>query len=229
MSTSQQPQALKKHPQLKAIEKDIVSLVPIRVIAEKFNVSEAALYRHKKKNLVEKCSKAIETKKISEGTNVLELLSHYMENVNILSDACIDQLRDPQQPDKLFLGATAADIQITYISDITESGREIKSRDSLQNLLDKINDIDRIEIKSPDRAKTLIEASRTMNKHIHLFAELKGMLGPQTGRINERFIIDFTQSIIDILSPYPEARKEVVNAVKLLSEKHNIDEGGEND
>jgi hypothetical protein len=201
---------IKNHPQIKQIEYEIIHGVPYSRIAERYNVTVPVISRYKKKYLAKKINKLQDKKDLEEGNELLKLLTHYIDNVNLVADACIDELRDPEDPDKLHLGAQARDITLTYYT-IDSEGKEVKEKANLQALLDKV-DVrpTRIEINMPDRAETLLKASHAMNKHIHLFGELKGMLGSVTINItNQPVFISFTQQVVRALEPYPEARKKV--------------------
>ena len=159
-------------------------------------------------------------KDLREGDNLLNLIETYMSNVDKVAAACLEALQDPDNPDKLFIGGNATDTFLTYLEPDID-GIDRKKKATLQELLDKINHVtQRIELKSPDRVTTLLKASEAMNKHIHLFAELKGMLGNITINVtNQPVFIELTQVVIQALQPYPEALAEVRKHIQGLKLK----------
>ena len=192
---------------------------PLRDIGLKYNCSISALSRYRRKYLAKKVNARQAEKDLREGDQLLSELEHHISNVNKLTDACMKQLQDPNNPDELFIGATADDIQVKYIDDYTDEGRPIYKRETLQTLLNRQNkEIDNTVVKMPDTAHTLIKASQVMNKHLHLFGELKGMLGNVTINItNQPVFIEFTQQVLMALAEYPEARQKIAEHLHTLA------------
>ena len=210
---------LKNHSHIKEIEQELIKGTPYRIIGLKYNFSPSALSRYKKKFLSKKVNAITARKDLREGDELLNQLEHHINNVNKLTDACMNDLVDPENPDKLFVGATANDIEVKYIDGYTDNNKPIYRRDSLQELINRQNkEIDNITVKMPDTAHTLIKASQVMNKHLHLFGELKGMLGNVTINItNQPVFLEFTQQILMALNDYPEARQKISTHLRTLA------------
>ena len=199
----------------KQIEKDIIDNIPYRVIAQKYGYSEAAISHYKKKHLLKKVNTLQEKKDIKEGAYLYHILEKYINNVNIIADSCINELRDPDNPDLLDVGTQATDVLITYRD--SEGNRHKKD---LQQIIDELNnkvDVLKVRVDRPDRIKTLIQASHAMNKHLSLLADIKGMIGNTTINIvNQPVFIEFTQHVLKALEPYGEARRAVAEYLRTL-------------
>ena len=233
-------QFIKNRPDVREIERDLIQGTSYSVISSKYNLSRSALSRYKKMHLVRKVNATQVKKDLREGDELLTLLETYINNVNMVANACLDDLRDPDDPNKLYLGVKAEDIDVSYYewpdNKASEKGKNnpekanpfvsavkpIKKRDKLQVLLNRLNDnglmTESININAPDRAHTLLKASQAMNKHIHLFGELKGLLGNVTINItNQPVFIEFTQQVIQCLAEYPEARLKVAEQLRTMA------------
>lgn len=225
---------LKNRPDIKEIEKEIISLVPLKEIGLKYDCSASSLSRYKNKYLIRKCNASQANKDLKEGEELLDYLESHIRNVTKLSNACMEQLIDPEDPEKLFLGARSDEITVTYI-DRVDDKTQIKRKEKLQVLINRLNQqlngyktTINIEINTTDRAHTLIAASNALNKHIHLFAELAGKLGNTTINItNQPVFIALVKQVATFLSPFPGAREELAELMRMgiIEEETEQDEG----
>ena len=201
---------IKDRPDYKQIEKELVQGTPVNQIAIKYDLKPASLYKYKQRHLSRKVNKARDKEDLKEGDKLLNLLETYIEQVNRVSQACLDHLQDPDDPRKLFLGSRAEDTTISYTAP-DEDGVDRKQKATIQELLDRLNNVPtRVEIKGQDRVATLLAASQAMNKHIHLFAELIGKLSNVTINVtNQPVFIELTQVVMTALQDFPEARSQV--------------------
>ena len=195
--------------------------MPINQVAKKYDVKSTSLYRHKQRHMSSKVSKALERKDLASGEDLLNMLTTYIDNINKLSEACLKELEDPENPDKLFVGAKAEEITVLYTTKHPQTGRKTKAKALLQDLLDLIdadgNTAYKVSVNTEDRARTLLQASQTLNKHLHLFAELRGLVGATTINITAQPVfIEFTQTVIKALNDYPEARSTVAEHLRTL-------------
>ncbi|MCK5614029.1 hypothetical protein KAR91_69845 [Candidatus Pacearchaeota archaeon] len=216
---------LKQHPKLKEIEAELIKGTPYTQLAATYNTSSTALSKYKNKYLARKVSTYKHKTDLREGDALVKLAERYIGNVDMIAEACIEQLKDPDNPEKLFIGVQADEIDVTYYDEGTD-GQEIKRKEKLQTLLDKLERrAMRIEINTPDRVHTLLQASHAMNKHIHLIATLVGSISNTSINVtNQPVFIELTQNIIQALEPYPEARQKVAEHIRGLAlEDRTID------
>lgn len=221
MSTKTGEKFLKNRTDIKEIEEAIISGKSMRDIAKTYDCSISALSRYKNKHLARKVNISRATKDLSEGDELLKMLERYINQVNMISDACIEQLRDPENPEKLYIGASADEIVITWIEYNPATDKDEKKKGTLQQQLDRLNSAPtRIEINTPDRVESLLKASHAMNKHLALFADIKGLLGSVTINLtNQPVFVELTQHLLTVLEPYPEIRKSVANDIQGIYER----------
>lgn len=199
----------------KQIEQDILNGTPYSKISQKYGYSLSTIAQYKKRHLVRKAKEYQNTKDIKSGEYLYNILAKYINNVNIIADSCINELKDPDNPDLLDVGTQATDVLITYRD--SEGNRHKKD---LQQIIDELNnkvDVLKVRVDRPDRIKTLIQASHAMNKHLSLLADIKGMIGNTTINIvNQPVFIEFTQRVVQALNPFPEAKKAVAEYLRTL-------------
>ena len=224
MNNKTASQYLKNRTDIKEIEHAIISGQSMRDISKKYDCSVSSLSRYKNSYLAQKCNTIQAKKDLREGEELLNLLERYIEQVNMISDACIDVLRDPDNPEKLFIGPTADEITLTWYEYDEEKDVDRKCRGTMQQCLDRLNEKPtRIEINTPDRVDSLLKASHAMNKHLSLFADIKGMLGNVTINLtNQPVFIQLTQSVLLALEPWPEARQQVAQSLLESMSDHSI-------
>lgn len=218
---------LKNRKDIKDIEKEIISGKSLRQISSKFDCSYSALSRYKNKYLMKKLNVAQANRNLKDGENLLDLLEQHLSNIVKLSNACMEQLKDPDNPNKLFLGARADDITVSYM-DYSTDETGIKAKEKLQVLVNRVlaekQKVTHIDINTTDRAHTLIAASNALNKHVHLFAELAGKLGNTTINItNQPVFIELTKVVIELLSEYPGAREKLAEKMRMLQIEENTE------
>ena len=221
MSNKQGNMFLKNRKDIKQIESAIIAGTTFKEISEKFNTTPSALSRYKTKHLAMKVNKYQGKKDLRDGEELLHLLERYIEQVNMISDACIDILKDPDNPEKLFIGPTADEITITWYEYDSSLDKDVKHKGTLQSQLDRLNSSPtRIEINTPDRVDSLLKASHAMNKHLALFADIKGLLGNVTINLTTQPVfIELTQNLLTVLEPYPEIRQDVAQSLSAMFDK----------
>lgn len=214
---------LRHRPDIKQIEEDLIKGRPYSDLAVKYDTNVASLSRYKQKYLTKKANKYSDEKDYREGEQLYKLLTSYIDNVNQVTEACMRELQDPDNPDRIFVGAQARDVSVTYLD-----GDGKKHKANLQHLLDDINSVtaERIEINAPDRVQTMLNASHAMNKHIRLFAELRGMLGSVGNNIvNQPVFREFIDVVLKAMADYPEARSKIAEYVRNISQDSITDVG----
>jgi len=212
---------LRHQPDIKTIEKDLIAGKPYLEISHKYNVDRASLSRYKKKYLAQKVNKYEDKKDYREGNALYSLLTKYIDNVNQVTDACMRELQDPENPDRIYVGSQAKDITVMYTG---KDGN--KHKESLQEIInDKLGITpSKIEVNSPDRVQTMLNASHAMSKHIRLFAELKGMLGSVGNNIvNQPVFREFIDVVLKAMADYPEARDKIAEYVRSISSQEITD------
>jgi len=214
---------LRFRPDIKNIEVDLIKGTPYSVLAKKYDVQISSLSRYKRKYLANKSNTYLKNKDIREGEFLYTTLERYINNVNDIAESCRRTLEDPENTGQIDTSPQGTDIKITYLD---QDGH--KHRDTLQNIIDHqdINAL-KVEINAPDRVKTLLEASHAMNKHLHLLADIKGMIGNTTINLaNQPMFLEFVQAVVELLAPHPEIKAELVAKVRAMSKTPLLDVTG---
>jgi hypothetical protein len=162
-----------------------------RRIATQFEITESAIRRHRIDHLPAVLEHSMALQKQQEADEVLSTYKESLDSCNLLLNACLEYLADPDRPGKLTLDARASDISVIYDDhkDKTEQGRPRRKRDSLSQLLQRLEkklDIDavRIEHKHPSPAELLPKIVAQLRPLAEFKAKLEGRLkgdAPVTG------------------------------------------------
>ena len=211
---------LRHRQDLKEIENELLKGTPYSDISFKYNVQIGSLTNYKKKYLSKKMNIYKKKSDIRSGEFLYKTLEKYINNVNNIADSCVRALKDPNNPDNIDVSPQGTDVDITYID---TDGK--KHKDTLQNIIDGQSiDAVKVEISTPDRVKTLLEASHAMNKHLNLLADIKGMIGNTTINIaNQPMFIEFVQAVVKILDPYPVAKRRLIEEIRQMSKAPILD------
>jgi len=215
----------KDRQDIKDIEKDILSGIPLNTIAKNYNCTRAAVNNYKQRHMSQSVKKYTNQINIQDGKEIWNLLTEYINNVNMVSNSCKMALEHPDDPNLIDVGVQSNDITVTYYQ-TNAQGKRKKKKAKLQAILDRLDGIEvqNIDIKAPDRIKTLLEASNVMNKHLRLVADLRGMIGNTTINIaNQPMFVQFVQGVVMALEGYPEAKQRLITHVRAMSKRPLLD------
>ena len=162
------------HEKHEEIDKALINNETLRNIAKQFNVSSAAVNRHRQ-HLPATLSKAKEAQEVAKAGNVMDELKGCMERIKLLFDACDRWLRDVDNPGQYDIGPRAQEIIITY----TEKGRNgklINRKAPLSRLLSQLtaNGIKEtmVEMKHADPRELILKTANCLQGQIDLLAKL---------------------------------------------------------
>ncbi|RYG57149.1 hypothetical protein EON80_28595 [bacterium] len=160
--------------------------------------------------------KSQEAKEAIHGTELIAELQKCIERVNLLSDACDDWLRDPDDPNRYFVGARSEDIKVVYEEE--KEGKTIRKKAPLSELLARIEGrytITAVETKHADPRELLLKSYDRLESRLELVAKLLGMINdaPTVNiTINPQWL-ELRAVIVQSLKDYPEARLSVAAAL----------------
>jgi len=124
-----------QNPQREDIDKALVSCESIRDISGRFEISRAALDRHKKSHLPERLQLANQAEGERQAVNVLAELQACLERARRLADACDRWLDDPDVPGQYDIGPRAGDVSVIY-TEPGPMGKRIRRKASLARLVE---------------------------------------------------------------------------------------------
>ncbi len=209
---------LRHRTDIKDIEKEIIKGNPYTSIANKYGIENASITKYKKKYLSKKVNTYNLNRDIQDSKEIWDTINEYIGHTNAVARSCRNFLSDPDNTDNIDVAPQSTDIRVTYYKTIDD--KRAKHKDTLQNIIDTLDGIEvsKIEINTPDRVKTLLEASHVMNKQLHLVSSIQGMIGNTTINIaNQPMFVAFVQAVVRSLEPYPEAKQALITEVRQLS------------
>src|SRR5690242_19426041 len=102
------------HPKRESIDRDLIEGGSAVRVAAKFRaITEDAVTRHARKHLPQRLAKAAAAKETVTADRALAQLEKCLNRVNLLMDACDEWLRDPENPERYYIGPRAEDVMVT--------------------------------------------------------------------------------------------------------------------
>ena len=202
------------------IEKDLIKGIPYRDLSKKYGIQVGSLSKYKAKYLSSKVNKYSNTKDMREGETIWNTINNNLDTTTSLIESLKQHLSDPEDPSKIDVSPQSINVKVTY-RDLDGN----KHKDTLQDIITN-NGIDaiKVEISTPDRVKTLIEAIHVLNKQLHLVGDLKGMVGSNTINIaNQPLFVAFVQMVVKLMDPMPEAKQLLIKGIRTLSDTPLLD------
>lgn len=154
-----------------------------RRIASQFGLTERAVRYHRVEHLPVALERAKALQTQQESDEVMDTYKACLNSCQLLLDACLEYLADPDRPGKLTLDARASDIAVIYDdhSDLTDTGKQKRKRDSLNHLLMRVEEkldigLVRIEHRHPTPAELLPRVIAQLRPLAELKAKLEGRL-----------------------------------------------------
>ena len=148
--------------QREAIDKALVSCESIRDIAGRFEISRAALDRHKKSHLPERLQLANQAEGERQAVNVLTELQACLDRIRRLADACDAWLDDPDVPGQYDIGPRAGDVSVIF-TEPGPMGKRIRRKARLSSLIEQVE-------KKGDRQVVLLETKHADPRELILKA-----------------------------------------------------------
>ena len=206
------------HPAKAEIDLALVAGQPYRSIAQRFEASPDAVYRHLQGHLPATLLKAQEVEEVVEATNLMKELERCFQRVNLLFDACDRWLRDVDDPSQYDIGPRAEDVSVTYMV-MGDDDKPHRQKARLSELLARIEGrgygVELVETKQADPRDLLLKTAKQLQGQVELLAKLLGEL--KEGQIVNIFMsaewVSLRTVILTTLEQYPEARHAVAGAL----------------
>ena len=207
------------HPKKQEIIRDISRGLTYKTIGEKYGISDAAICRYVKKEIIPAAALSMAEKKI-DGETVLSELDLLIRQMRKTLNACDEALADPANPEKYYIGPKAKDIEVTFI-DRTEPQRPFTRKERLQELLDKNlpkhSIVQELKSHQVDPSIILVKTAEALTKQLNLLARIQGQIKDVTINIAEsRVWYDLKMVIIETTKDFPEVQKKIVDGIRSL-------------
>ena len=213
--------SIEQDPRREEIERDIISGMSYRKIAEKYDGkwSYSAIHKYAYQRLGELLA---QSPKMSEwnGDRIVREIERQMEMGNKLLDACSEALEDPDHPGRFTLDPTATDIEVVYID--TTQPVPTKRRATLQQLLNTVASggtihVDEYKYAKSDPRKLLLDSIGKLGGHLELLAKVKGEIQDAAITIvKSETWQSFQALVIENLKDYPEVREALADRLREL-------------
>lgn len=233
------------HPQREAIDRELVSGISFRNVADRFGVSPTAAFRHGREHIPADLARAAEVAgseragrlrahadalDAAAGARAAGLLAELqvaMARVGKLFDACDRWLADPDDPTRYDIGPRAAELVVHYTAPGPD-GEPRPARAPLSELLEQASaggrlKVQRVEARSADPRELLLKAAHRLEAELLLVGRLLGQVADgQATTVNVLNAspewVRTREAILRALEPYGDARSAVVEAIQRVSE-----------
>ena len=219
--------AIDNHPQKKQIIRALVrGDRSFREIADQFGTNKTSLQRYLKEKLIPTAAKIQGERDLRDGGFLLDEINRVMKRVNLMYDACDEYLRDPNDPNKYFLGPRGDEIEVSLL-EYDEDGKSFRTKRDLQAVFDKIDDtkgkaITDWHYKHADPRKLLLETARTLNEQLEHLAKITDRIKDVTVNIiGSPVLIEIQRIILQATKSYPKVRESLAEYFSSISDIPN--------
>lgn len=211
-----------RHPKREQIRTALINGTPRQEIKRKYGIPIATQQRYLKDHLAEEYARAMIKRDNMDQELVFDLVKENLDDLRIFAAALREELRDPEDPEKYFLGPRAGEVEVLYLykdpkdkSDTPPS----KGKASLQDLLNKIGkngyNAAATDVKYADPRELHIKNTNALTKAIDSLARILGMV--KEIKINVVQTEEWTiikQAVIQATKEAPEVKRKIVESLK---------------
>lgn len=202
------------HPKKDQIIAALLKATPAKQISAKYKISTASLYRYRADKLTEKLAEELKKTDEHDQNYIISQFDKLIARSWKYADAVDEELKDPDDPDKYFLGPQAGDIEVVYF---TKTGKRKKA--NLQTLLrraEKGEDVvTAAAYKIADPRMLHIRNQEALTKSIVALGKLTGNI--QSIEVNVTHTEEWSiikQVIIQATATHPEIRENIIAELK---------------
>ncbi len=168
-----------KHPQKKAIIKDILSGLPETKIASKYDLTQKSINRYKNGKLMKMLAEIWDERNTEASRNLSERFEEVATMLRKQLLACEQWLQDPDEPDKYTVAPRASEVII-----VTEwwddQDRPHRRKEYLDSLLQEIRgegrSVTSVSFSNQDTRKILLETAKVIQANLEQIAKLQGAI-----------------------------------------------------
>lgn len=212
-----------KHPKKNAIIRDLVNQVPYTQIAGNYGMTVNAVQRYATQKLRMNAAKAL-AKGQYDGAALLARIEDTIVYVQKMYDACNDWLQDPEDHSRYNLDPRAYEHEVIYNWVLTNQDgdeRRIRKKANLQELLERAmredEEIIKVESKTADPRKLILDTAQTLNKQLETLAKIAGVVQEVTNvDVNVSVNTVLASTIVQVIQREvddPEVVKRIVEGI----------------
>lgn len=213
--------AIEQHPQReKIIQALIKGNLSQSEVCRKFGVNRQTVNRYLHSKLEAQAASAALAQERYVGTAILDEIDKVMSRIRKMYDAADEYLRDCKDPEKYDLGPRGTDIMVTYVAEVTEKGRQILDKESLQDLLLKTEkDCIAVHYRISDPRKLLLDAASEMTGQMELIARIQGKIKDVVMNVTvSQEVIRIRNAVLEATEDCPQVREKIINAIDRAAE-----------
>lgn len=215
------------HPKKTQIVNALVRGEGIRMISDRFGISQTSLKRYLKDHLIPRAANEQAKRSLRDGDFILDELDEIMTEIKNYIKSSADYLRDPEDPEKFFIGPRAEDIEVVYYKKPpkgAEMWKTVKTKSTIQKLLYKIEgedyNITDWKFLNADPRKLYLEGYNTLIKYLSLLAKIKGEI--KDVKININMIEEWPLIVAMLLKStagFPQVKEKIVAGLHSIADK----------
>lgn len=189
-----------QHKERKRIDAALAAGESSRPIASQFGVGYKAVQRHQE-CIAEALAKSREEREAQITVTVEAVMNRAFDAVLKILDACDEELRDPENPDRYTLSPRASNVRVVYEERTVEGGKErvVSKAATLQELLDLMfakggkGKVQTATVTTPTNfPMLLLKATDELQKLTELLARLEGRFRPVEKEIGQGNVIQLS-------------------------------------
>ncbi len=211
------------HPKKNKIIRDLINQVPYETIVDNYGLSHGSVQRYASQKLRMQAAKALK-KGYYDGANLLSRIEETIVYVQKMYEACNDWLQDPEDHSRYNLDPRAYEHDVIYNWIITdEDGKDtrIRKKANLQELLERAmredEEIIKVESKTADPRKLILDTAQTLNKQLETLAKIAGVVQEVTNvDVNVSVNTVLASNIVQVIQREvedPEVVKRIVEGI----------------
>lgn len=211
------------HPKKNAIVRALINQESYAKIANDYALSESAVKRYAYGRLRHNAAKAL-AKGQYDGAALLARIEDTIVYVQKMYEACNDWLQDPEDHSRYNLDPRAYEHDVIYNWIITdEDGKDtrIRKKANLQELLERAirddEEIIKVESKTADPRKLILDTAQTLNKQLETLAKIAGVVQEVTNvDVNVSVNTVLASNIVQVIQREvedPEVVKRIVEGI----------------
>lgn len=185
-----------------------------RQIAERFSLNISTVFRHEK-HVPAYVAKGARLVDLSNAEKVGRLMEETASGAKRLYDACEEWLRDPENPEKYYLGPRGEDIWVLLewtTLDVDGKAIRHRSKDLLHNIIQKIEDrtgrtVTNTSWKHADPRELILKASANLKDLIDTIVKIQAEAREQRREnlMTDPTFIKYQAAVLSVLTEYAGA------------------------